>query len=85
MEVSDSSTFKFWQVFEVATSITFGVMCAHSSSGVQRLVNVSYVMDNETKGKRLLVLFTTKGSCNLRIVGTCFIISSIHQEIDKVV
>jgi hypothetical protein len=51
MEVGNSSAFVIGEVLIVTTSITVRICVRHGSSSVEGLVEISDVMDDETKSE----------------------------------
>lgn len=54
MEVRDTVDDR-GDVLEVATSVTLGVIVAHFGSGVEGLVDITGIVNDQAEGKSLLV------------------------------
>ena len=54
-----------WQVFSVATSVTFRIVGIEACCAVKRLMNVTDVVDNHTKCKRSGICILREVLCDL--------------------
>lgn len=68
----------------VATSVSSGVGVVDLGSGVERLMHIAYVVDNEAEGKRFLVLLRVEMLCNQLVVLRVLVVSLIEKEVGKV-
>jgi hypothetical protein len=65
MKVSYSSVVWIRHSFKITSSVTLWIAVTKASDCVKRLVEITYIVDDQTKGKGLLILFIREVACDL--------------------
>jgi len=78
VEVGDTRLGRVRDVLEVASSISLRVSVTHLSSGMERLMHITCVVDDKTEGERLLISHSGEVALNLLVVGGVFVVVPVH-------
>lgn len=84
MEVGYSRVSGVRDVLKVTSSITFRVSVTDQGSSMERLVDVTGIVDDKTEGKRLLVSDVREVTLDLLVVSRAFVVVSVHEEVGQV-
>lgn len=71
------------EMFLVASVVSAWVGLTYGFSNVERLVYITYIMNNQTESKRFLIGFFVKSLSYLFVISSFFIIALVHQEISQ--
>jgi hypothetical protein len=81
MKVGYSSVVWIRHSFKITSSVTLWIAVTKAGDCVKRLVEITYIVDNQTKGKGLLILFIREVACDLRVVRSSFVVTSVHHPL----
>jgi hypothetical protein len=72
-----------WDFLGVATAVASWVLIVDLGGSMERLVNVSNVVDDQAESERLLVFLIAEGISDLLVVGGRLVVTSVHQEVGQ--
>jgi len=70
-------------ILAIATSIARWVLCVNSGGCMERLMDVSDVVNHKAQGKGLLVIFVGEASSNFLVIVGRFVIAFLSKHLSQ--